>query len=109
MCRWRHVQRPARRDREGRSRNLTREPMLLARFANRVVPSKDVAHGHLLEGPQDQGGGRGGSGCSEESGRRDFLHLAYDPETLAQDEKGGQGPFAGRLDGKKKTAHPRHP
>jgi uncharacterized protein (AIM24 family) len=29
MCRRRHVQRPAKRDREGRSRNLAREPVLL--------------------------------------------------------------------------------
>ncbi len=34
----------------------------LERFANRMVLCKDVAHGHLLEGPQDQGGGRSGAG-----------------------------------------------
>jgi Protein of unknown function (DUF993) len=36
----------------------------LEQFANRVVLCKDVAHGDLLEGPKNQGSGRGGSGHS---------------------------------------------
>jgi len=32
----------------------------LERFANRVVLCKSIAHGHLLEGPEDQGSCSGG-------------------------------------------------
>ena len=31
----------------------------LKRFANRAVPCKHIVHGDLLEGPKDQGSGRG--------------------------------------------------
>ena len=51
----------------------------LERFANRMVLCKDLGHGHLLEGPKDQGLGRGGPGHAEERGGRDILHLAYHP------------------------------
>src|SRR5215218_7813475 len=40
----------------------------LERFANRMVLCKDVGHGHLLEGPKDQGLGRAGPGHAEEGG-----------------------------------------
>jgi uncharacterized membrane protein YfcA len=35
-------------------------PATLERFANRVVLCKSVGHGHLLEGPKDQGSCSGG-------------------------------------------------
>jgi hypothetical protein len=59
----------------------------LERFANRMVPCKDVTHGHLLEGPQDQGGGRGGSGPPQKGDPRDIFHLPYDAQTLAEDDE----------------------
>src|SRR5215207_10026472 len=80
---------------------------LLEQFANRVVLCKDVGHGHLLERPQDQSGGRGGEGHPQEGGRGDLVHLPYHPQTLAEDEQRRQGPLTGGLHGKE-TAHPRH-
>jgi transposase len=80
----------------------------LERLANRMAPCKDVGHGYLLQGHKDQGSGGGGSGHPKEGGRADLLRLPYHPQTLAEDEEGGQGPLAWSFYGPK-TAHPRHP
>jgi hypothetical protein len=79
----------------------------LERVANRVALCKDDKHGHLLEGSQDQGSRRGGSGHLQERRCRNVLHLSNDPQTLAEDEEGRQGPLAGYFHGTQK-AHPRH-
>ena len=82
--------------------------IILEQLANRMDPCKDVGHGHLLEGHKDQGSGGGGSGHPKEGGRADLLRFPYHPQTLAEDEEGGQGPLARGFYGPK-TAHPRHP
>src|SRR5215203_53731 len=83
-------------------------PGPIERLANRMDPCKDVGHGHLLQGHKDQGSGGGGSGHPKEGGRADLLRLPYHPQTLAEDEEGGQGPLARGFYGPK-TAHPSHP
>jgi hypothetical protein len=41
----------------------------LERFANRTVSCKYIVHADLLEGPQDQGGGRRRAGYPQKGGR----------------------------------------
>ena len=55
----------------------------LERFANRVASCEDAAHGHLLEGSQDEGGRGGRAGHPQKGRRRDLLRLAEDAQTLA--------------------------
>ncbi len=58
---------------------------------------KDVAHGHLLEGSQDEGGSCGGSRRLKKGGCPNLLHLSYDAQTLAEEKHRGQGSLARSL------------